>query len=268
MKLQITDLASDCFPEHVMIGQQDSARNARIKERVMGELHNDARRKRRASGQIFSIVLVAALIIALSVTASATGLFGLKPELMERAKVEAQWDGRNVTLSDVGLVFTFDSAERPNQVEFKPGWLPSQPTPAGRKTMAAVDWNQYMADYGDGDNGNHIPWLICVYYAKPNFSYMLAGDCTVIKTEMWDELQVTEVELDYTFEKYHDRVEHYLFLFSETYGYLITIGGTDDWETLEHIARELEIRVTDRPYEYWDDASEGFTYGSLNLGLG
>ena len=57
---------------------------------------------------------------------------------------------------------------------------------------------------------------------------------------------------------------NYVILFSEEYGYLLTISGTADFETLEHIARELEIDVTDELYEYDPD----FNIGILNLGRG
>ena len=44
--------------------------------------------------------------------------------------------------------------------------------------------------------------------------------------------------------------ENYVFMFSPDEGYLINIGGTADMETLEHIARDLDVRVTEEIVDY------------------
>ena len=45
---------------------------------------------------------------------------------------------------------------------------------------------------------------------------------------------------------------------------MINIGGTSDLETLEHIARELEIRTTDEPLQF----EPGSMVQQINIALG
>ena len=71
---------------------------------------------------------------------------------------------------------------------------------------------------------------------------------TVIKEEYWGDWYVLQLSSDYSGCKlrWPSEKANYILLFDEESGILVTIGGTSDIETLEHIAREMEIRNSGR----------------------
>ena len=80
---------------------------------------------------------------------------------------------------------------------------------------------------------------------------------------------MTELTSDYTHCTQHWAYEkaNYVLLFNSEKGWLIMVSGTDDLETLEHIASELEIRDSGEPaFSGEDNAIESI--GILDPGRG
>jgi hypothetical protein len=225
-----------------------------------------------------TLALAAALLLALGVTAYATDLFGMniRPATEEELEIGAYpvWDEEgNVDyeagpqLPADGLTFTWDGDTPVYRVEFRPGWLPQFPNHAWDITgVAEVAWraeNWYcnlshdMGKGGYGDLG--ICYQISLCYAEPGKRMTLFGEFQTVETETWDDLSVTKVEM------YNENrgPENYVLLFSESQGYMVIVGGSYDLETLEHIARELEIRQTDQLF-----VPSGADQGLLNIGRG
>ena len=237
------------------------------------------RKPRRLTKKAVTLALAAALLLALGVTAYATDLFGMnvRPATEEELELGAYpvWDEEgNVDyeagpqLPADGLTFTWDGDTPVYRVEFRPGWLPQFPNHAWDITgVAEVAWraeNWYcnlshdMGRGGYGDLG--ICYQISLCYAEPGKRMTLFGEYQTVETETWGDLSVTKVEMRYMEER---GPENYVILFSESQGYMVVIGGSEDLETLEHIARELEIRHTD---ELVEPGQSG--WGMLNIGRG
>ena len=80
----------------------------------------------------------------------------------------------------------------------------------------------------------------------------------IVKHEVWEDYEVYEIRCakdiyfrpDGEAEQHVQSYENYVLLFSRSGGYMINIGGSLPMETLEHIARELEVRDTGRELVY------------------
>ena len=102
-----------------------------------------------------------------------------------------------------------------------------------------------------------------------NHRRIINGEVTTVKEEIWGDWQVTELTSDYTHCTQHWAYEraNYVLLFNSEQGWLVMVSGTDDLETLEHIARELEIRDSGEPaFSGEDSAIESI--GILDPGRG
>jgi hypothetical protein len=250
--------------------------------------HETNQKPRRLTKKAVALALAAALLLALGVTAYATGLFGIniRPATAEELEPgaypvrdeEGNWDYEaGMQLPTDGLTFSLSSEEPVYRVEFRPGWLPAEPNhgfrfgdPSAADVIAQglepwdpEGWYTNLSnDSGPrgswGDLG--IRYQIYSGNLRPGLRLTLLGDYRIVKTDIWDDVELIEVEALYMEERGR---ENYVFLFSESRGYLVVVGGGDDLEVLEHIARELEIRQTDRLVEDY-----GAEQGILNIGRG
>ena len=240
--------------------------------------HETNRKPRRLTKKAVTLALAAVLLLALGAGAYAAGLFGMnvRPATEEELQPgsyyirdeEGNWDYEaGPQLPADGLTFTWDGDTPVYKVEFRPGWLPAFPNHVWRDGVEvrwnAEDWQTYLwrdrGQFGSyGDLG--VQYQISLYYAEPGKRMTLWGEYQTVETETWDDLSVTKVEMLYMEER---GPENYVILFSESQGYMVVIGGSDDLETLEHIARELEIRQTD---ELAEPGQSG--WGMLNIGRG
>ena len=81
---------------------------------------------------------------------------------------------------------------------------------------------------------------------------VLNAEPVTIEEEAWDNWKVTKVVADYSstewssLNKYFSIV-NYILMFDEEQGILAVVRGEDSMETLEKIAKNLEIRETDTP---------------------
>ena len=264
MKVNVkwTDLAEDCFPEELMLGDYDEALNARIKEKVMKQI--EGKHVAKKTGRVIRIVaLVAILAVLFTVSAYATGLFSQK-FTKANGTVSGEWiwhneDGtqevQKMNYPEAGYVLTAeDTGSIPNQIELKANWLPSNTENVGK-------WGAYLHD--DGGFEGPVPYGVSIYYAIPGFTAVLNGDVEIIGEETWGEYKVTKLTAAWNLE-YGLGVQNFILMKNEEHGYIISIGGGDDFETLEHIARELEVRDTGEPVKY----DPNFNIGIMNIGRG
>lgn len=224
--------------------------------------------------KLWSTLLVAAVIVSLlGATSYAFGLFRLQvQELKADTSKEGQYwilrdengDEISIQLGDrllYGLSFSFGGDTAPHRVEFRPRWLPED-TKNSWATQGSA-WYNYLIDDREQETDWYpaegvfdaaIPYLITVEYAYNGHVLVLNGDSEIVKQEQWDGFEVYEVkcakdiwEGNGTPEGRHlVSYENYVLMFSLEEGYVVNVGGTLDLDTLEHIARELEIRQTDQ----------------------
>ena len=195
-----------------------------------------------------SRTLLLAAIISLFLVGSAFAGFADELEYLRADKLGSH----NTTMND-GL-------DECRAVKFKPNWLPFQPvysTPDEegfytRLVSEGAPEVDYRAD-------NYQPYMVQVYYV-PQFAaedgamllmYQTPGEIT---EEHWGDETVLKFEATQHFEarespagSFPEHTSHYYFVirFSESEGYIVVTSGTSDMETVEHVARELEIAQTD-----------------------
>ncbi len=267
MKMVLADLASECFDESIALGEYNEM-TASIQRRVLARIKDDQRRKHFAVRQTISTILIAAVLISLlTVTAYALGLFKLnKNHIPEEVTVHGEWierdsagnitDVQDMKYPDTNLVFTYDCESTPHYVEFKPGWLPSDPS---LQLGENEEWYFHMIDDG-GSAVGQILYNIDVFYAVPGFQLVMMYQSEILEESLWEGYEVTKLIN-------HNPVwgdDNYVLLFSPEHGYMIRVGGGLDMETLEKIAQNLEVRILDEEVKYNPD----YNIGIINVARG
>ena len=265
MKMVLADLAEACFDGSIDLGEYNET-TANIQRRVLARIKDDQRRKRFALRQALSIGLIAAVLISLlTATAYALGLFKLnKNTVPENYVAHGQWierdaDGEITNVQELrypgaNLVFTFEGEAVPHRAEFKPGWLPMEGFGWGND-----GWYSYYGNEGDSAEGQ-IPYKIEVFYALPGYQLVMMYESEIVEESVWGEYEVTKLVNHNPY--WGD--DNYVLLFSPEHGYMIRVGGCLDMETLERIARNLDVRITDEEVTYNPD----YNIGIINVGRG
>lgn len=248
----MTDICSQLCPESLSISGKDRALTERVKTQVFAELGLS---HAPGIGKIFRTALLVAVMASLFVGgAFAISRYFMSIEKAPEENVSGYWTEYNEAgdileqqehvFPDVGMIFNFTGPEEQAGVpEFRCFWLPEEPDAGGTD---AEGWTGYLALYGEESD---FPYVINCRAAHPNGSRLvLNGDVTVIKEEYWGDWYVIGLSSDYSDCKlrWPSEKANYILLFNEQSGALVTIGGTSDMETLEHIAREMEIRDSGR----------------------
>lgn len=123
---------------------------------------------------------------------------------------------------------------------------------------------------GTPQSGNSFPYCITASNASTgNSQYVINGEVELVDETDWGAWHVMKISSDYSmhdgFNFENDRV-NYIILFDATRGYFVNICSMSDMETLEHIAREMEIRESDMPYV--PDTKISASIGILEPGRG
>lgn len=273
MKIAIADMAADCFPEDVSFEGFDAEATDRIVARVMAKIKAEPRQRRYTMRRVVRTVLIAAVLVSLfTITAYALGVFGLKwrtpapEETIRGTWADENADGEKFDVGryypDAGMVISFNCESVPHKIRFKPHWVPAEIMVLDPNTIDEEGWYRACGHW-DADD---ILYNVGIRYAAPGYQLVINGEVSVVKEEQWGNLIVKELNVSWDPVGRAGALSNvnYVILFSEEYGYLLMISGTADFETLEHIAREIEIDVTDELYEYDPD----FNIGVLNLGRG
>lgn len=280
MKIRISDMMDGCCPEAVELGTADMEMSRRIKEDVMKKINTDSRSTRRRN--IIRIALIAAVIAALMTSvAFAAGLFSMKQDIVEEGEVPSGYwryydeDGvlmeqQKIVFPDAGMVFSFEGPEEPfNRPEFKIGWLP-EGEHYEEQAHLGNNKGEWLRSYGQMCSCKDIACQINVSNVNPDgHKYVLNGEPTVVKEENWGDWYVLEIAVDYSESTMHQgEIGNYILMFDEERGYLAIVRGTDDMETLEKIAKNLEIRESDEAYVRLGNPKDEFQIGCIDIGRG
>ena len=289
MKIYLTDACAGICPEKVDIGRADAALTGRVKAAVFENIGAPVPKAapRRAKKTLRTVLLAAALTALLSVTAYAVTSFTMQREEIPEGEglagrnTYADADGNIITdakavLPDAGMSFSFTGSEEARNVpQFRCFWLPDEPTYG----MTDADgWTQHLINDGDGCS-NSIPYVIDIQNVPTgNSRYVISGRAEAVSEEDWGAWHVQMISSDYvcqvvglhgnrgawhvqmissdysgTSYDYENDRANYVLLFDASRGYLVTVCGTAELETLAHIARELEVRESNIPYVSVDD---------------
>ena len=237
--------------------------------------------KRKRIKPILRAALIAAVIGVLMMgTAYAAGLFSMQvrtPKEGEDLVVhDTYYDetlGQNVTmkldLTHSPLVLQFTGEGEIHRIQFRPGWLPKTEVYAHESfgDEEDKDWLWYYTCFFDRSrSGGGVEYQIECHYAWPGFTVYMDGlSAHVVKEEDWDNLHITEIEQvsRWIAADGSQTVYRYVLVFDPNAGWFVSIAGTADFETLEHIAREMEFITLDELAE-----PSGGDYSYLGVGVG
>ena len=265
----------ECCPTGVTPGGEDRAMARRVHASVMEKIGAPVPKPRRtAKKTLRTLLLVAAIAVLMGVTAYAAGGWFMKlrkTDGPERGRwVELASDGtvlseQKLVFPDAGMVLSFEGPQEIVSVpEFRCWYLPSE---ADFGFTDAEGWTSYLSDNGEGRS---IPYVIGAGSVRPgNFRSVINGEVTLVREDDWGGWHVTELTSDYTncTQRWAYDQANFVLLFNAERGWLITVCGTNELETLEHIARELEIRDSgELPYHSGDGYVEGI--GMIDPGRG
>lgn len=282
MRIPITDLMEDCFPQDADTGCPDEVLADRIKTKVRKEMNK--RNKRLHS--IRRTILIAAVLLLLGGIVIATTVPGMQVREVPEDEIVSQ----NVTVIDPkGVAHTnklfydnaqsmlsFEVSDEPHHVvSLAPGWLPAQPdgiySHRGEQTVLfaeqgiSSDDPEFTGPW-DYENSNLIYRMMpCALAEGPGMPYrvevldgnavhglsiVVQGSMEVVKQDTWNGLDRFEFSVDFTEHNnyqgtYEPDLVHYLLLFSKEEGYLVIISGVANLDVLEKIAENLEIVVED-----------------------
>ena len=279
MQIRITELMGGCCPEKAEPGKRDAELTRRIEREVFIKLNMDRRRLRRRN--IIRTVLIAAVIAALmTVTAFAAGLFSMERHKVEEGEeVSGYWrfydkegnltEQQEWTYPEASIVFTFYGPEEEyNMPEFRFGWLPEEGEHYEEQKSMSEGW---MYSYGLMCQCDIIPCQAGVMSVPVNgYRGVLNGEATVLKEEVWDCWDVTEIQVDYsncTTVRWPKPV-NYIYMFDQERGYLAYVRGCDGMETLEKIARNMEIRESEAPDPGYGSPLDEIQIGVFDLSRG
>ena len=271
MKIYLSDICARCSPESLGTRRPDPELTERVKAQVFSQ--TGLRRKKATGRRTRIIILVAAMVSLFVTSAFALSRYFMEREALTRRGASGYWteldEGGELFAQqehyfpDAGMVFNFTGPdEQPGILEFRCFWLPEEPNEGGTDNEG---WTGYLACMGEGAD---MPYIISGRIApKSGNRLVLNGEVTVIKEEYWGDWYVLCLSSDYTQCKMRWPCEkaNYVLLFDEQRGYLVTLGGSLPMETLEHIARELEIRDSGKPAP---DKGMDTSIGQIDIGRG
>lgn len=275
MQIRISEMMEDECPAEVSIGCEDREMARRIRASVMQKIGAAQPKSKRLTKRSVKTLLLAAVLAALLGTAAyAGGAYFMNMRKTEES-VSGYWravdstgrltDEQKVVFPDAGMVLSFEGpSAQTNRPEFRCWYLPSE------ATFGFTDregWTSYLSDNGVGAS---IPYIVSASNVRTGgFLKVINGDVSIVKEEDWDDWHVAMLTSDYTNCKLHWTYEraNFILLFNKEQGWLIAVCGTADMETLEHIARELEIRDSGEPaYDGENQFVEGI--GMIDPGRG
>ena len=173
------------------------------------------------------------------------------------------------TYPEASIVFTFYGPEEEyNMPEFRFGWLPEEGEHYEEQKSMSEGW---MYSYGLMCQCDIIPCQAGVMSVPVNgYRGVLNGEATVLKEEVWDCWDVTEIQVDYsncTTVRWPKPV-NYIYMFDQERGYLAYVRGCDGMETLEKIARNMEIRESEAPDPGYGSPLDEIQIGVFDLSRG
>ena len=213
---------------------------------------------------VLRVALIAAILATLTLgTAYALGLFSMEVRTPEEGEnlvghytYYDQALGEDVTeehdLTKSPLILQFTGEGEIYKVQFRPGWLPEAQIGYSYERYhdeQDEDWFWYYTCFFDrSQGGKGILYQIQCNYAYPGCTCYMSGESArVVKEEDWDELHIIEIEQQTFFKDENGASvpQRFVLVFDSAEGWFISIGGGADFETLEHIAREMEVRSLD-----------------------
>ena len=231
--------------------------------------------------RIITLALAAALLLALGVTAWATGAFSMltrRPEPEEGFRIDWSESASGYNeWTNVKLAVTFPETTESREIQFRPGWLPEE--------MASMDrekWRwRFTAEMlaGEGAYQDMYQPLQIQPYSMSKFNnggalLLLYHTPDDIHEDHWDDKGVDvlffhgvnhlEAVPEYNMPE-RDLEQNFVVLSDPEAGWVVTLSGQIDLDEMLEVARNLEIRETGKTLTY-EDFEDHYTFFDGGVG--
>lgn len=230
--------------------------------------------------RIITLAVAAALILALGITAYATGLFSMltrRPNSEESFRISWTEGPGYIEWTDVKLAISFPETDESKEIQFRPGWLP--------EAMASMDREKWrwgftaeMLAGTDAYRDMYQPLQIQAY-AMSKFNnggalLLLYHKPDEIREDHWDDKGVDvlsfhgvnhlEAVPEYNVPE-RDLEQNFVVLSDPEAGWVIALSGQIDLNEMLEVARNLEIRETGKILTY-EDFEDHYTFFDGGVG--
>ena len=254
MKLDIHTLCSDLEQEP----REPSARN--VATRTLAKVESD-RPVRFGTRRLVAVLAAAAAVAVLSLGAYAVTR-AIRVQQVENPVYTLE--GETMEYTDVENVIQFETAKPGNVVAFRTGWLPDgavnldgsnllhyleycadvgeeAPATALSEDVLKESLTHLSLDYPDGE-GELCPMTVDVYSvgAIQNRDFLVEG-----KTTLMQESELNGMEALYIESQWEGMTGRYLVLHDAERGCAVVLSSLGSFETMEQVARGLELVDTD-----------------------
>jgi len=245
VKIPIFDLMDDCSPVGIEICEPDAG----LAERICGQVDQ----KRKKPGRKLGLSLLIAAVVALLAvgTVAAVG-FGMYFNRLEKP-IE---DGVFLALGEASIgaenEIRFAVEGDPKEVSFDAAWLPSEPS----KTVYNRNGECVLVMRENGPA--YAGYQVAIYDGSVlrDYTFLLHGTAEVLAEDEWNGWQRMQIKATTP-----DGVtNNCILLHSVEHQYLLNIAGTRPMETLQRIAENLTVHVSDLPAEHMDGIDPNYIY--------
>lgn len=295
MKLPISDLMETCNADAIDIHTESNTEHikADVLRRIRAE--QPPRKKHFKPSVLVAAAAVMTLLIGTAV-ATTSALSGRElddtAETVWFSHVNKTDEYQRIHWPDAGYAIDLDIPEdaksQENIVYYRLNWLPTElngePFPTQENTPVITDaegWTRFDvqtfmdlgAAYGYSEETNIIAYQVNVSTIQQHeyeMVYYLNGDTTLVKQDNWKGWNRMELTVDYsTSDTFRwPQPVNYLLLYDPVENIFVNICGMMDLDTFEKIAENMEIKISDEPYEYALPNAIGSPAGILDLGRG
>ena len=299
MEYRIDDLLDEYRDTSISLKTMEYTSADAIKEMTVNKISSQGcgTRRRRKPGVILAAAVAATLLVGTAVASSAK--FFSTRDVEDSSETAYYSDIGNgqyqyVEFPDTTFAIELDIPEdaqpQEHMVYYRVNWLPTEyegrTIPAQDPKLLQMDDEGWMpftaqvcADLGFV-GGQLTPNCDIIAY-QVNINTLqeheydivryLSGDVTLVKQEYWNGWDCIELTADYRAEDSGakwDTPVNYLLMYNSKDNIFVNICGMMDFEALEKIAQNMEIRVSDELYEYTVPEDIGTPAGMLNMGRG
>jgi len=202
------------------------------------------------------VAIAASFILALGITAGATGLFGMvlrDPKPNETFTIEyyvydeEDNETKTIIVDGISKVVQIDGPDKCQAVEFKANYLPQPYKSHGGDFGNPDTWNNYLQlEVGTGSINIYL-----FYSSELGKDGCLYLQDNVYKESRGDmgEYEVVKLEATPCGDEQADYTNQYLIMYHPD-GYVIVIAGTIDMKEIEKTAQCLDVRKTNEIVKY------------------
>lgn len=205
------------------------------------------------------VAIAASFILALGITAGATGLFGMvvrNPEPNETIEMDIGDHNNPLIIDTLSKIVKIEGPDECDKVEFKANYLPKNYTSKGGEFGNPKSWNDFLQVETPGGAIN----IYLFYSAQLGKDGCLFLADIEYSENRYQKGEYEVVELSGSIENLYSEelhTENYVVMYHPD-GYVLVISGFNDIKVLEKVADGIEVRKAGGTVRYNPDGDHKF----------